>query len=146
MNDIAKSAQNIKRFFTADMSENKAAGIWEIFGIDFNNFTLRDHMLDLGKSYAAAITASLAMPRDLKRAAVNFSSDFFNHRIIFSRQRVTQEVWGCQAIRHSFGIFALISAVFRILGLDNFLIHSPTVQDQPCPPRRFAAKAAGRGV
>ena len=30
--------------------------------------------------------------------------------------------------------------------LDNFLIHSPTVQDQPCPPRRFAAKAAGRGV
>ena len=42
-------------------------------------------------------------------------------------------------------LFAYFCVGFRIFGLDNFLIHSPTAQDQPCPPRRFAAKAAGRG-
>lgn len=107
MNDIAESAQNIKRFLTADMPENKATGIWEIFGIDFNNFTLGDHMLDLGKSYAAAIAASLAMPCNLKFTAVDFPPDLFKH---CSSQRITR--WLCAVKREfivsrSFALFSL---------------------------------------
>ena len=124
MNDIAKSAQNIKGFTAVNITEDKTTRVRRVLRISLNDLAFGNDVFDFRQGNTAAVTASLAMPRDLKRAAVNFSSDFFNHRISFSKQRVTQGVWGCQAIRHSFGIFALIFAVFRILGLDNFLTFS----------------------
>ena len=145
MNDRTESAQNIKGFTAVNITEDKTTRVRRVLRISLNGLAFGNDVFDFRQGNTAAVTASLAMPRDLKRAVVNFSSDFFNHRIIFSRQRVTQEVWGCQAIRHSFGTFASNFAVFRVFRLDPFdcgflrlaqdtirrTLSEANVQDQP---------------
>ena len=106
MNDRTESAQNIKGFTAVNITEDKATRIRRVLRISLNDLAFGNDVLDFRQGNTTAVTASLAMPRDLKCTAVNFLTDFFNHRIIFSRQRVTQEVWGCQAVRYSFGTFA----------------------------------------
>ena len=106
MNDRTESAQNIKGFTAVNITEDKTTRVRRVLRISLNDLASGNDVFDFRQGNTAAVTASLAMPRDLKRAVVNFSPDFFNHRIIFSRQRVTQEERGCQAIRHFLGIFA----------------------------------------
>ena len=46
MNCIPQSAKHIKRLVGADITENKAAGVRAVSGIDFYNFATKDNLFN----------------------------------------------------------------------------------------------------
>lgn len=62
MNGFAESAQDVKWYIFPDVAEDKTTGIRIVIGIDFNNFTCMDNMLDFFHRNISCVTTSLRVP------------------------------------------------------------------------------------
>ena len=79
MNNIAKSAQDIKRFVLPDISQYKTTWVWRIFRVYFNDFARVNYFFNFREINPSAVTASLAVPGDLELSGPEFFSYLFNH-------------------------------------------------------------------
>jgi len=79
MNQITQSAQDIKRFASSDITEDKATGIRLVVGIRFNHLSSKDYLFYLLKRYTSRITASLCMSGNLILSLFNFRTNLSEH-------------------------------------------------------------------
>lgn len=79
MSQITQSAQDIKRFASSDITEDKATGIRLVVGIRFNHLSSKDYLFYLLKRYTSRITASLCMSGNLIFSLLDFRTNLSEH-------------------------------------------------------------------
>lgn len=79
MNKITQSAQDIKRFSAADITQNEATRIRRVFGISFNDLAIVKRFFNFAQRNGPAVTASLRMPGNLKFTSIKFFPHLLKH-------------------------------------------------------------------